>query len=420
LIGATHPSSNPRLVREADSLAEAGHEVRVVAPSFMEDLGVRDSRLLAGRDWTLESFDFRPVGWTGRGRSFAMRGRRKLAQSVFHKFQSQWLAEQGYTLALRELGKVAARKPADWFIAHAHGALPIASRAAKRWHARLGFDCEDLLTEFGDGASEIVRRIEEKYLPLCDYVSVPSKSIGEKIAGQYGIRNIIVLYNVFPTRLAKEIKPPAERPVNETVRLHWFGQTIGAGRGLEEAVAALQILNRPVELHLRGCISDEYRRSLEARFKEASPARLIFHEAVDHDQLIGTMGAFDIGLALERAEHIAYANTVTNKLFTYLLAGLAVAATDTPGTREVMGRFPQVGFLYTAGDPNALAAGLRAWIDDPQKLHTAKQQAWEQSRQSFCWDIEQEKFFAALELERNGTRNAQALSGNGLTRAVNL
>src|SRR6185437_5843792 len=261
LIGATHPSSNPRLLREADSLAEAGHDVRVVAPTFMEDLGLRDSRLVATRKWTFESFDFRPIGWTGRQRSFAVRGRKRIAQTLFTKLRSQSLAEHSYTLALRELRQLAGGSPADYFIAHSHAALPIAAKAAHRWNAKLGFDCEDLLLEFNDGSEQIVRRIEEKYLLDCEYVSVPSESIARRMEQRYSLKNLVVLYNVFPSALTRDMRPPNERPITDILRLHWFGQTIGAGRGIEEAIEAMKLLNRPVELHLRGNIADEYRAS---------------------------------------------------------------------------------------------------------------------------------------------------------------
>ena len=55
------------------------------------------------------------------------------------------------------------------------------------------------------------------------------------------------------------------------------------------------------------------------------------------------MEAFDVGLALERPENANYSRTVTNKLFSYLLAGLAVAASDTPGQRQVMSQVPNAG-----------------------------------------------------------------------------
>ena len=54
LIGATHPCHNPRLVREADTLAERGHEVRVIGVRTVPALMADDERLMSTRKWRLE------------------------------------------------------------------------------------------------------------------------------------------------------------------------------------------------------------------------------------------------------------------------------------------------------------------------------------------------------------------------------
>jgi glycosyltransferase involved in cell wall biosynthesis len=108
------------------------------------------------------------------------------------------------------------------------------------------------------------------------------------------------------------------------------------------------------------------------------------------------MGQYDVGLALERPDHQNYSRTVTNKVFSYLLAGLAVAATDTPGQREVLDQVPTAGFLYPAGNSTVLAEKLGNWINNPALLFTAKQAAWDAARSKFCWDVEETKFLQLL------------------------
>src|SRR5271169_4880418 len=112
LVGATHPCHNPRLVREADTLTEAGHQVRVVAPCFVVALAERDEVLMRRRRWRLEQLDFRPSGAT-RFRSAILRGRRHLAAKLFPHFKSPVLADYGYVLGGPELLRLASREPAD-------------------------------------------------------------------------------------------------------------------------------------------------------------------------------------------------------------------------------------------------------------------------------------------------------------------
>ncbi len=124
---------------------------------------------------------------------------------------------------------------------------------------------------------------------------------------------------------------------------------------------------------------------------------LTFLPHIHHDELIGAMGEFDVGLALERASHRNYSLTVTNKFFSYMLAGLAIAATDTPGQREILQQVPAAGALYPCGRPELLAEQLRRWRDDRAGLRAAQAAAWNAARERFCWDLEQSKFLALIE-----------------------
>jgi glycosyltransferase involved in cell wall biosynthesis len=397
LVGSTHPCHNPRLIREADTLVAMGHEVRVVAPSFMPELHKEDQRLISTREWQLVSANFRPETRSGKYRSVLVRGRKRIARELFERLKWAGATEYAFTAALPELKRLAFDERADWYVAHAHPALPVAAAAAKHWQARLGFDCEDLLAELGADPPELVRRIERKYLPACDYVSVPSQAIAERLQENYAVPDPVVLYNVFPLALADRLPAPGERPKRSTFRLHWFGQTIGPGRGLEDAIGAMKLLEPGVELHVRGTISDEYRTTLTDLARQAdAPSSIFFYQQIHHDDLIRSLAEFDVGLALERPENGNYSRTVTNKVFSYLLAGLAVAGTDTPGQREVMGQIPAAGFLYLAGDPSALASGLRLWQKDIQARRAAQQAAWDAARQRFCWNLEERKYLEVL------------------------
>lgn len=390
LVGATHVCHNPRLLREADSLSEAGHEVRVVSPVFVADLDESCERQLSKRPWQYQKVDYVYRGIQGRLRSILIRGRRKVSLELYSKIGGQRLGENGYASALMELRKQASSEPADWFIAHAHAALPAAAAAAKKWDARLGFDCEDLLAERQTDPADIVRLIESRYLPDCAYVSVPSEAIALRIQKHYAIAEPLVLTNVFPLRLADGIAPPDQRPARKVLRLHWFGQTIGPGRGIEEAVVACGMLGSAVELHLRGTLTSGFADVLDKLVSNHS-VNLRIHPQIDHDGLIRSLEEFDVGLALERPENLGAALTVSNKIGSYLLAGLEIAATDTPGQREILDQIPNAGFLYPAGSPEMLAQKLRGSIGNWDALKSAQCAAWYAARNKFCWDIEKDK-----------------------------
>ena len=195
------------------------------------------------------------------------------------------------------------------------------------------------------------------------------------------------------------MSPPEQRPAAAALRLHWSGQTIGPGKGLEEAVEAAGQAGGGVELFVRGTPVAGFGESL-ARMARERNLPLTFLPHLHHDDLLGAMDQFDVGLALERAAHPNYSITVTNKFFSYMLAGLALAATDTPGQREVFDQAPAAGFMYASGRPELLAAQLRRWRDDRVSLRVAQAAAWRAARDRFCWDVEEPKFVALLEMPR--------------------
>jgi glycosyltransferase involved in cell wall biosynthesis len=329
-----------------------------------------------------------------------MRARRRLAQAAFHRRPSTRFAEWGVSAAAVELQKLAISESADWFIAHSQAALPAAATAAQFWRAQLAVDCEDLLTARDSAEARMIRVIEKAYLPLCRYVSVPSPAIAAQLQREYNIRTPTVLYNVFPLQLASELVPPRERSVGPRLRLHWVGQTIGPDKGIEDAFEAVALLGEDAELHIRGKVAHgcpSLIRDLQRRYE----INVKLYPLVHHDNLVNAVGEFDVGLALERPKDGMYSVTATNKLFLYLLAGLAVAATDTVGQREVLEQIPTAGFLYSAGKADMLADKLSRWILDRRALVGAQQAAWNAARARFCWGIEQAKFLQLVDSEKN-------------------
>jgi glycosyltransferase involved in cell wall biosynthesis len=401
LIGVANPSNNPRLLREADLLSQQ-HEVRVVCQGSSRAAAEADARLLARGSWRLQRLDHPRTDWlpsdAGRPRwlrSVLIRGRRRLAEEAFHFIKATKLAEYSVCTSYPELRRLAVAEPADWFIAHTQPALSAAAAAARRWNARLGFDCEDLLTETGDKFCAANRLIEQKYLRQCDYITATSNAMAEHVASTYHIKPPVVLYNVFPLALAQGVRPPSQRPAHWKLRLHWVSQTIGPDRGLQDAFKACAGLADQVEIHLRGRLSEVHRAVLLGEAERWGVAGCLhFHPRIDPDKLIASIAQYDVGLALERPQNRNYSLTVTNKIFSYMLAGLAVVATEIPGQREVLSEVPGAGVLYPAGDAKSLRDALEVWIRDGRKLHHAQQVAWDAARTKYCWDIEQRKFLA--------------------------
>src|SRR5262249_26195258 len=115
--------------------------------------------------------------------------------------------------------------------------------------------------------------------------------------------------------------------------------------------------------------------------------RLVFHPQVASTELLSRSAEHDVGLALEQGGTLNRAICTTNKLFLYLLSGLAAVATDVPGQRSILGDLP-FATLYKPGDVEALAAQLASYQRDPFTLRRAKASALECARTRWNWEVE--------------------------------
>jgi glycosyltransferase involved in cell wall biosynthesis len=404
IVTSAHVANNPRLVREADALLEAGQEVRVVAVEISAEAAGRDRAMLADRSWSPALVSALRFGRGGPRRRWL---RRSIEQAAARALSDRGvpgagLRDRALSRFVADLARIAAERPADVVIAHNVQALPAAARAARRLGARLAFDVEDLHTaDFSDPRAhqaEIARIAwaERTYLPRCAVLTAAAPGVADAIAETYRVPPPAVVLNAFPLADRERRPTVAHERRCDVPSLYWFSQTVGQDRGLEEAVDALGILGAPAELHLRGTATDPYRAQLTARAAAVWPAgALRFWPPAPPDEMVALAAEHDVGLALEQPVSRNRRICVTNKLLAYLAAGLAVAATDTEGQRAVLAEAPGAGFAYPAGDAAALAAGLRPLLTDPAALRAARRSARHAAEQRFSWERERETLLRA-------------------------
>lgn len=415
LLTTGHLSTNPRLVKEADALAEAGYHVRVVASRFWAWAAAADATF-AGRPWASEAIPFGELA-TGRGSAWR-RVRYRIAREVAQRMDPQRAPDallfRASHYVTPELARAAGRVPADLYIAHNLGALPAAAAAARRHHACLGFDAEDFhrgqLAERPEtkATRALVAAIEERFLSRCDYVTAASDGIGQAYADATGIERPTTVLNVFPSSdLDTHIDPEslAHEVPEGTRSLHWFSQTIGPNRGLEDVVRALPMLPHDVILSLRGGWAAGYERELRGLAEQLGVGTRL--RALSHcppDEMVRRATQHHIGLALEVGETENRDLCVTNKIFTYVLAGLPTVATDTTGQRGVQAELPEAVRLYPSGDIDRLVDAIRHMLATP-----AAREAVRKDAERYTWDREQEVFLEVVS-RTLATRSGQEVS----------
>ena len=390
IISSGQPSLNPRLVKEADALAEAGYLVTVLY-AYWNDWGTQhDRHLLAEKNWKAVRLGGSPE--QKRAAWFFSRLIHKVSRFMLKKrggysnFADPAIARSSYFLI-----KKAKKYKADLYIAHNLGALPAAAKAALRYKKPYGFDAEDFhRQEIDDDINsfhyKICSYLEDKYLPSATYLTASSPLIAKKYAQLYN-RPVTDVLNVFPQTPVF----PIVKNENKHLKLFWFSQTIGPGRGLETAIEALSLTENTIELHLLGQLANGYKQQLlQLAQNKGINNQVFFYGPVPADKLFNTAAQFDIGLASETGFCLNNNMALSNKLFTYIQCGLAVAASNTSAQSAFMAQYPQTGKVYN--NAKELSAILSAYNENRGLLYQTKKEAFEIGQTQLNWENESQKF----------------------------
>jgi hypothetical protein len=387
LLTGSHFCRNPRVVKEANALAAAGYEVTVLAPVLAGDLRAEDERLLAGAGWRHEPYcDLRPAR-AGRAGPLLTRLVRRLGAESVRWLGWQAPASLGYGAS--RLLRAALRTRHDLYIGHQEVGSWAACELAARGR-QVGADVEDWYSRDLLPAAQarrpvrLLRRCERFLLKHGAHVTTTSVAMADALAKAYEAPPPRVVYNAFPWSDRAGLAPaPAQD--NGRLSLHWVSQTIGPGRGLEELGQALQRVEVPVRVSLRGAADAAAAAWVRGLFP---PGRhtLELLPLVPPADLLGQIARHDVGLALESQSQASRNYTVTNKILHYLLGGLAVVATDTRGQAEVAAAAGGAVRLCRADDPSDLAAQLNALAADPEGLREARVAALDSAFRQFCWE----------------------------------
>lgn len=392
--------SNPRVIKEASALTEAGYEV-IVHGAWSTEQGVETDRNVAEQG----GYTFIPVlppnTLEGKLHRLVQRAARKVMPSSRWTFGLMPLAlERGAKLL----------KP-DLAIAHSEPSL-LAAVPLRQIGIKVGVDMEDWFSEDLPVNARrgrpvaLLRKAEGQLLRCASHATCTTEAMADALVREYGCPRPTRIYNVFPepklngpefcdrgARSRSQSGGPSRG--RSVVSIHWFSQTIGPGRGLEELFAALETWPGGFEVHLRGNLGS-YEGWLQSVIPDALQRKVFVHALVSIEDLPERIAEHDIGFAGELTSIRSRDLTATNKIFQYLQSGLAVVASDTAGQKEVAAAAPDAVRIYRSGDRDDLQRALRGWLNSPDELARAKAAAREVAAAKFCWEREKLRLVDAV------------------------
>ena len=381
---------NPRAVKAANCLCEAGYEVELIGAIYKKESVYRINRMLKHVKWKhIPLIDVTNTKLTSRLEFFLDRAAIKVFQNVKKYFNYESPMLLGYLT--NRLLRIALNCKADLYIVHVEPGLWVAYELIKHGK-KVAVDIEDWYSE--DALPEdrktrpikLMKKYESFLLNNSVFSSTTSNTLAEALYLKYGGKKSLVVYNSFPLE---------ERGHIDNLKLHrknmqipsiiWFSQTIGPGRGLEVLIDALNGIDLAFELHVLGEDRREFSKIIMERSNAALRNKIYFHPQVPQEELLSRLAEHDIGYCGEIGDCENKDKTVANKIMEYLRAGLAIVASDTSGHKEVHELTGDNIILFRQNDEHSLRQQLFMLLSNKAKIEDLKSQAQNIGDKAYSW-----------------------------------
>lgn len=383
IITGQHMVSNPRVWKEANTLASNGYKVTILTTFYDKRKKEQDKQLLHHSIVYKAAINLINGEGTLADVFFG-----RLCRIASKYVKMIFKIDTAYLLVYRPIKqlKLAIAEHADLYIAHQETGLIIGDQLLKKGE-KVAFDFEDWYSR--DYVNqlrpiELLRKAETFVFQNAVFYTCPSHSMEAALKNIYKPVNIIeVIYNGFSINESERIALEKKSKFS----LVWFSQVIGPGRGLETLMNALLFLPYPVEVHLAGDYADSFAEDLKKRLIGTNHS-LIFHSSMKHHELIHFLSGFNIALALENNFPDSRDTTITNKILQYLQSGNKIIATNTKGQMEVAASFPDSVSIVEVNQPEIWARSINKLIG---QTHHRSQEQVKVFNKIYSWEAQEEK-----------------------------
>ena len=423
-----------RVLREASTLAAAGHTVTVVG---------RPSGAFAGpAEWEArDGFEIVrvpvPGAWrrrllaAGGGRSGPLAGRVagsgsdrtddvgrdrpapsvawfvRLARAL-QAFPVIGGIVRGLDLLVRwrygtvEWGRAAAAAapPADVWHAHDLSAVPAALAAQAARGGRFVYDAHELFTEAGDTATRpgwarwILRRFEHGAVRGADAVITVNAGLAAELERLHRPRRLIVVHNAPPltgptARTSGILREAAG--IEDDVPIALYHGSFATGRGVDVLADALR---EPGMERVHAVFMGEGAEGTSLASLAADPTlggRLHVLPPVNPDELPAWIAGADVGVMPIAPTTRNHRLSTPNKLFDCLSAGVPLVASDFPGIRQIVDTDPAapLGLLVDPTSPAAVARAILTIVDAPPEVRRElRERCRKSAEERWNWEAE--------------------------------
>jgi glycosyltransferase involved in cell wall biosynthesis len=392
--------NDPRVRRQGDALYKAGWSVVGVGlpgprkqclpwPVLPQSISNNNG----GRRWD----QYLAVRWIKKhlARIFHLLASLKVRMWPNHAISAFWTWYWPWP-HVRELYELAASLTADVWLANDWVMLPVAARLAREKGGVYVYDSHELATEEYSERLRwrlvrrpFVRSIEDHFIRGAKLVSCVSCGIATRLHELYRLQQTPLVIRNMPAYSAADF-----RPTGNNVRVLYHG-IIAPQRGLEEAIDSFPAWRPDFSLTIRGIGAARYIGSIQDRIDRLDLRdRVEILPPVPMTELVRAAMSFDVGIFALPGHSLHNSFALPNKLFEYMMAGLALCVSDLPEMRNIVETY-KVGTLIENVSRDAIATAINSM--DREGIDVFKRNSLTAALE-LNWENESRKMIKAYDL----------------------
>jgi len=305
--------------------------------------------------------------------------------------------------------------------------LPLTVWAARRTGGKALYDSHEVWVGMDPQATPLFqavsRWVEDRYIRRMHAVVTVNHLIAEDLRRRYTIPLPTVVMNcpepisARPNAWDRSIR--AKLGLSPETPLILYQGLYMPGRGLEALIESGRYLLQGA-IVLRGY--GTYEAALRQRVADlGSPGRVFLVDPVPMADLIHAAAEADVGVVPYAPCTPGNYYASPNKLFEYMMAGLAVAVSNLPFLEKIV-RDHDLGVVFDPADPRHVAEQLNALVGNPARLRACRKNAARVARERYHWEHEGEKLIALYHTlaAENPDRHAGTERGTRKSTAASL
>lgn len=397
IISFTGVSNEPRVLRQAKAMAEAGWDLVVCGFDGHSD---------RPEEWTFirlpkfEPYDHRAHRIAKWARYVAVRGM-PLAQLFGDGTRAARIAHDSnlyWNHIRQELVRLARERTdlrADLVIAHDYHTSDVGFEVSQVCGAKFSIDVHEYAREQYSNIPDWVKweqpviiGVQDYYLRRADNVTVVCQGIADLLEAETPMKARPTVIRNFPF-----LNVQTFRPVGERIKVLYHGD-LSRPRQIHVALQSMPKWRNEFDLILRGSGDAGYIGELKRLVERLGlQSRVFFEPAVPFEKIVEAANQADIGFFSYEAYSPQIRFALPNKLFEYVMAGLAVCISDLEEVGRVVTGY-RLGKLIPQHTPDSIAETINSFTR--QEIETFKVASLKAANE-LNWDAESKRLISSYD-----------------------